>query len=333
MGNGGNLDSPTTGRRFLAVLQSDVYGFTSMLGKSGDAMAFEVRRHLSHFRTLIERHDGQVLADRGDGLKAVFGSAVSALAAALEMQTWAAEANAYRAGTLPPVRHRMGIHASDVLLVDGSATGIAVAVAARLEALAEPGQICVSEEIDKAARHELKYRRTYVGPVSVKGVDFTIRVHRVYPEAAMAPLTDEDFEPKPLAAAGAAEVWEVQSSQREWQREQQRSRLRKFGVIGALASVIGASAFAIWRMAQPDPIPEPSVNGVPVAVPAQAESKPEPPPVRPPAQSFSSDARDRDRALPRTELGSPTVPNTHPAFKTMPDTVLPGDEQGGDEQR
>jgi len=332
MGNGGNFDSPTTGRRFLAVLQSDVFGFTSMLGTSGDAMAFEVRRHLSHFRTLIERHDGQVLADRGDGLKAVFGSAVSALAAALDMQKWAAEANAYRTGTLPPVRHRMGIHASDVLLVEGSATGIAVAVAARLEALAEPGQICVSEEIDKAARHELKYRRAYVGPVSVKGVDFTIRVHRVYPEVAMAPLTDEDFEPKPMAAAGAAQVWEVQSSQRRWQREQRSSRLRKLGAIGTLATVIGASAFAIWWMAQPKRPSETPANGVHMTVPAEAESNPQPPPVRLPTQSFSSDARDREQVIPRTELGRPTNQNTNPAFKTTSDPVLPGEDPTGEQQ-
>lgn len=184
--------SEEVGRQFATVLQSDIHGFTSMTARAEETIVREVRRHLTQFRTFIEDSGGSIATDRGDGWKAIFPSPVRALEAALNMLEWSRKDNLDAKDRLP-IRHRIGLHASDIVMVEGTLSGMAVAVAARLEQMAGPNEIVVTEEIDNIARSNLRYRRHFLGPVDVKGVPHSVRAYRILFIVEQA-LTDEELQ-------------------------------------------------------------------------------------------------------------------------------------------
>lgn len=169
-----------TRRTVYAVLITDVYKFTQITGDNEEAVINRVSEDLTEFRHLCETHGGRVVTDRGDGLKMVFESPVEALKAALEMQGYARD-RTMKEGRAGVVRHRMGLHFGDVMLVDSpmgdedKVTGIAVTVAARLEEECTPGQIYYSNEVYEFTKSVMDLPRRYVGPLEVKNLKERVR--------------------------------------------------------------------------------------------------------------------------------------------------------------
>jgi adenylate cyclase len=134
-------------RKLAAILAADVVGFSRLTGADED-------RTLARLRTLrsdlidptIAVHNGRVVKRTGDGSIIEFRSVVDAVRCAIEVQTGMVERNA----GLPPERRiefRIGIHLGDVVQEsDGDLMGDGVNIAARLEGVAEPGAICLSED-------------------------------------------------------------------------------------------------------------------------------------------------------------------------------------------
>ena len=131
-------------RRLTAILAADVAGYSRLMGADEEGTHERLRAHLAELvHPKIEEHRGRVVKNTGDGLLAEFASVVDAVRCAVEMQRGMGERNA----PVPADRRiefRVGINLGDVIAETHDIFGDGVNIAARLEALAEPGGICVS---------------------------------------------------------------------------------------------------------------------------------------------------------------------------------------------
>jgi adenylate cyclase len=129
----------------------------------------------------IKAHRGRIVKNTGDGFLAEFASVVDAVRCAMEIQRWMID----RESNLPEVRRirfRMGINLGDVIAEDEDIFGDGVNVAARLEALAQPGGICVSRVVRDQVRDKLDYTFEDMGEQSVKNIARPVRVYALRPE-------------------------------------------------------------------------------------------------------------------------------------------------------
>ena len=182
-------------RRLTAILAADVAGYSRLMGQDEEGTHERLQGHL---RDLIEpkiaEHRGRVVKNTGDGFLAEFASVVDAVRCAVDMQREMAERNA---GTPAEKRieFRVGINLGDVIAERDDIFGDGVNVAARLEALAEPGGICVARVVRDQVRDRLDYSFEDLGEQQVKNIARPVRVYRVRDDAA--PIAS----PKPLPAA------------------------------------------------------------------------------------------------------------------------------------
>jgi len=186
-------------RRLAAILVADVVGYTRLMG------ADEARtlNRLTDLREkvlvpLISEHHGRIVKLMGDGLLVEFSSAVDSVACAVAWQDRVARHEADgNASTV--LRFRIGINLGDVLVEDGDIHGDGVNIAARLEALAQPGGICLSNDVYRYAKGKIEARFEDIGEQNLKNVAEPIRVYSVTVEqpGATAPVWPTD--PLPLS--------------------------------------------------------------------------------------------------------------------------------------
>lgn len=169
-----------TERRLAAILCLDVVGWSSLVERDEAAALDALRAHRAELlEPAIGARAGRIFKATGDGLLAEFASVVAAVQAARAIQAGMAERNR----ALPPeaaMRLRIGLNLGDVVVEDGDVLGHGVNLAARLQALAEPGGICVSGPVaDELAGKVEGLDLEPMGEVRVKGVDRPIRAFRV----------------------------------------------------------------------------------------------------------------------------------------------------------
>ena len=166
-------------RRLAAILVADVAGYSRLMGVDEEGTHERLRGHL---RDLIEpkitEYRGRVVKNTGDGFLAEFASVVDAVRCAVEVQRGMAERNA---GTPSGERadFRIGVNLGDVIAEEHDIFGDGVNVAARLEALAEPGGICVSRVVRDQVRDRLDFVFEDLGEQQVKNIARPVRVYRV----------------------------------------------------------------------------------------------------------------------------------------------------------
>src|SRR5690349_12098020 len=134
-------------RRLTAILAADVAGYSRLMGADEEGTHERLKAHLAELiEPKITEHRGRTVKNTGDGLLAEFPSVVDALRCASEVQH---EMTGRNAGVLPDSRieFRIGIHQGDIVIEENDIFGDAVNIAARLEAFAEPGGICVSARV------------------------------------------------------------------------------------------------------------------------------------------------------------------------------------------
>ena len=165
-------------RKLVAILASDVVGYSRLAGADED-------RILARLRTLrsdlidptIAVHRGRIVKRTGDGSIIEFRSVVDAVRCAIELQNAMVERNA----GVPPERRiefRVGIHVGDVVEEsDGDLMGDGVNIAARLESIARPGAICLSEDAYRQVKGRLDLAVTDLGPTQLKNIAEPIRVY------------------------------------------------------------------------------------------------------------------------------------------------------------
>jgi TolB-like protein/tetratricopeptide (TPR) repeat protein len=166
-------------RRLAAILAADVVGYSRLMeqDEAGALSALKARRR-EVVAPLVAQHRGRFVKVMGDGVLIEFASAVDAVDCAVEIQKRFAEANK----SLPEARRivlRIGINLGDIIVEGGDLYGDGVNVAARLEALAEPGSICVSRNVYDQVKRKLECGFDELGPQAVKNIAEPVHVYRV----------------------------------------------------------------------------------------------------------------------------------------------------------
>ena len=137
-------------RRVCAVLLADVTGLSRLMGEDDERTARAVHHLQSIAQGIVSDGNGRAEPVAGDALFATFDSVVAAVQAAVTIQRRLAE-ETFEGQVL---QIRIGVHVGDVLLRDGRAFGDAINIAARLEALARPGTICISDTVYRQVRNK-----------------------------------------------------------------------------------------------------------------------------------------------------------------------------------
>jgi adenylate cyclase len=165
-------------RKLAAILVSDVVGYSRLAGADEDRTLARLRGLRSDLMDpAIAAHRGRIVKRTGDGSIIEFRSAVDAVRCAIEVQCGLVERNA----GLPPERRiefRVGVHVGDVVEeTDGDLMGDGVNIAARLESVAEPGGVCMSEDAYRQVKSRLDLAVRDLGPMQLKNIAEPIRVY------------------------------------------------------------------------------------------------------------------------------------------------------------
>ena len=175
-------------RRLTVILAADVAGYSRLMGVDEEGTHERLKGHLGELvNPKIKEHGGLVAKNTGDGLLAEFPSVVNAVLCAAEIQRGMAE----REPDVPNeqrIRFRIGINLGDVIAEEHDIFGDGVNIAARLEALAEPGGICISRAVRDQLRDSLDYTFEDMGEQQVKNITRQVRVYRVRDLGAAAKI-------------------------------------------------------------------------------------------------------------------------------------------------
>jgi adenylate cyclase len=177
-------------RRLAAILAADVAGYSRLMGADEEGTHERLKAHLQELvDQKIAEHRGRTVKNTGDGFLAEFPSVVDAVRCAVKIQRGMVD----REPEVPDerrIRFRIGINLGDVIAEPDDIYGDGVNVAARLEALAEPGGICISRMVRDQIRDKLLYPFEDKGEQSVKNIARSVRVFALRPEAiAELPMT------------------------------------------------------------------------------------------------------------------------------------------------
>src|SRR5580693_6917644 len=172
-------------RKLAAILAADVAGYSTLAGADEERTLARLRALRSDlFDPTIALHHGRVVKRTGDGILIEFRSVVDAVRCAIEVQNGMAERN----GGLPQERRielRVGIHLGDVVEeADGDLMGDGVNIAARLEGIAKPGAICLSEDAYRQVKGRLDLVVSDLGQTELKNIVEPIRVYSLEVGAA-----------------------------------------------------------------------------------------------------------------------------------------------------
>ncbi|MEE9598754.1 MAG: adenylate/guanylate cyclase domain-containing protein [Acidiferrobacterales bacterium] len=170
-------------RKLVAILYADVAGYSRLTGQDEDATHRTLTEYLDLIASTIESHRGQVMHYAGDAVLAQFTAVVDALSSAVAIQNELQTRNE----ALPDerkVRFRIGVNSGDVIEDRGDIYGDGVNVAARLESLAEPGGICISESVRTATGKKLPLDYEFMGEQTVKNIAEPVRAYRVLTDTA-----------------------------------------------------------------------------------------------------------------------------------------------------
>jgi TolB-like protein/class 3 adenylate cyclase/Tfp pilus assembly protein PilF len=172
----------TVARRLAAILAADVAGYSRLMGADEEGTHERLKAHLSELvDPKIKEHRGRIVKNTGDGVLAEFSSVVDAVRCAVEMQRAMADRNAETVEDRR-VTFRFGINLGDVIAEPEDIFGDGVNIAARLEALAEPGGICISGTVRDHIGDRLPYPFDDMGEQSVKNIARPVRVYAWRPE-------------------------------------------------------------------------------------------------------------------------------------------------------
>ena len=173
------MAGPHVERRLAAILAADVAGYSRLMGvdEEGTHAALKEYRH-EIIDPKIAEHRGRVVRIIGDGLLVEFASVIAAVRWAVEVQRAMGERNAGLSQE-KRIEFRMGINAGDIIIDGTDIWGDGVNVAARLEALAEPGGICVSGRVQEDVHGSLEIAFEDIGEQQLKNIVRPVRVYRV----------------------------------------------------------------------------------------------------------------------------------------------------------
>src|SRR5205807_3118806 len=168
----------TATRRLAAILAADVGGYSRLIGADEEGTLNRLKAIRAEvIDPKVSEHQGRIVKTTGDGLLVEFASVIDALRCAIEWQRGMTERKTETSDRR--IEFRIGINIGDVVVEDGDIFGDGVNVAARLEALAEPGGICLSGTVRDHIGDRLDLTFDDLGDQSLKNIARPIRVFRV----------------------------------------------------------------------------------------------------------------------------------------------------------
>jgi TolB-like protein/Flp pilus assembly protein TadD len=176
------LARPPVQRRLAAILAADLAGYSRLMGLDDVGTAQSLREHQAAMAPLVADAGGRIFKTMGDGVLIEFPSVVAAVDCAVKVQALMAERNIDTAADRRML-YRIGISVGDVLVEGDDVLGDGVNVAARLEALAEPGGICLSEDAWRQVQGKVDVAAQDMGEQSLKNIARPVRVFRLSPAA------------------------------------------------------------------------------------------------------------------------------------------------------
>jgi adenylate cyclase len=184
------MTTDTFQRKLSAILSADVVGYSRLMGDDEAATVKTLETYKGVMSSLIKQHRGRVVDSPGDNLLAEFGSVVDAVQCAVsiqkELQTRNADLTENRR-----MEFRIGINLGDVIEEDDRIYGDGVNIAARLEALADPGGICISKTAFDYIENKLPFGYRFIGEQSVKNIAKPIGAYKVLMETRLIDEGDE----------------------------------------------------------------------------------------------------------------------------------------------
>jgi len=166
-------------RRLAAILAADIAGYSRLMHEDESATVRDLKGHQSVILPLIGRHGGRIIDTAGDGIMAEFPSVIGATECAVEIQTLMAERN-LQVPESRRMQFRIGINLGDVIHDETRIYGDGINIAARLEALAPPGGVLVSNTVHDHVRGRLPFTFEDVGERQVKNIEQPVRVYELH---------------------------------------------------------------------------------------------------------------------------------------------------------
>lgn len=172
-------------RKLAAILSADIEGYSRLMSQDEVGTIRTLTAYREAMTILIRQYKGRVVDSPGDNLLAEFASVMEAVNCAVEIQRELAERNAEIPSTRK-MEFRIGINLGDVVEEEGRIYGDGVNIAARIESLAEAGEICISGTVYDQVKNKLGLQYDYLGEHEVKNIPEPVRIYRVlsFPGAA-----------------------------------------------------------------------------------------------------------------------------------------------------
>jgi|GEM_PF-203469 putative nucleotidyltransferase with HDIG domain len=165
-------------RKLTAILSADVKGYSTLMGDDEEHTIDTITAYREIFTGVVEKNQGRIVDSPGDNILADFSSALNAVTGAIEIQA----ALGTRNGKLPKNRQmffRIGINLGDIIHKEGRIYGEGVNIAARIESLAAPGGISISEDVYNQVKNKVGQNFEYMGAHTVKNIAEPVRIYRI----------------------------------------------------------------------------------------------------------------------------------------------------------
>ena len=191
------MSSPRA-RRLLAVMFTDVVGYTALMQRDEEAAKIVRRRHRQVLEAALGVGRGELLQYLGDGSLSTFPSVADAVRAAIQVQR--------ELGIEPPIPLRIGIHQGDISYDTQGAYGDSVNIAARIQSLGAPGSILLSAKARDEIKNQADISTTGLGVFELKNVTEPVEVHAVVSDTLVVPTRSDVLEKVRSTPGEAAEV-------------------------------------------------------------------------------------------------------------------------------
>lgn len=211
------------------MMFTDMAGYTALMQRDEAAAVRSRERHRGALERLVPEHDGEVLQYFGDGSLCIFRSSLHAVKAAVEIQR--------DLGGEPPLR--IGLHAGDIAYDEQGAYGDAINIAARLEALAVPGGILLSEKVFDDIKRHPSLATVPVGAVRLKNVAEAIRTYALSADGVVVPSDAPSVEAESTGKEGAADPLPPRVRRRLDERTRQPTFSTPTGTIPGRVPLVG----------------------------------------------------------------------------------------------
>ena len=213
-------------RKLAAIMFTDMVGYTALMQKDESKARELIQRHRELMKPHVDKHGGEILQFVGDGTFCTFGSAIEAVNAALEIQ--------YVFKLETEISLRIGIHVGDVVVEGDEVYGDGVNVASRIEPIAEPGGICVTEEVYRNIKNQKGMRVTPLGEKELKNVEESLKIYSI--EAVLA---DE-----------SVKTTENQSPGKTMDNTKEEGKANKKKLVYAAAAGTAIIILSVWLLPQ-----------------------------------------------------------------------------------